>query len=66
MKVICTLDYVDGSKGKSREMYIDQIDTSFLLMNLMSQSVAGLTITRVYRLDKLSDMMKETDDDQQT
>lgn len=59
MKVICTLDYVDGSKSKSRTMSVEQINTSFLLLTLMSKGVAGITITNVHRLDKLSDMLKE-------
>jgi len=64
MKVICTLDYIDGRKSKTRTLDIEQVDTSFLRLTMMQQGVAGITITNVHRLEKLAKALDETTKDE--
>lgn len=45
MKITVTLDYLDGSKSKSVDMYADEFNGAFLVMRLATPGVAGITIT---------------------
>jgi len=54
MKVIATLDYIDGSKSKSRRVYLDQLDTTYLRLKLCEPGVASITITRADLLTQLN------------
>jgi len=58
MKVLVTLDFVDGARSKTSEVYLDVIDTSFMRMTLMQQGVCGITITRCDRLAKVAQQLK--------
>jgi hypothetical protein len=46
MKVEVTLDYYDGSKGRAKQVYIDEIDSFTLKMSMMQSGVCGVTITK--------------------
>lgn len=56
MKVIVTLDYWDGSRSRSKVVYLDQLDTTFLKLKLTEEGVASVTITNATKLGKIADM----------
>lgn len=53
MKIQVTLDYIDGSKSKSADLWQDEFNTQWLLMRLSEPGVAGITITRKDILRKM-------------
>lgn len=53
MKVIATLDYIDGAESKSKLVYLDELNTTYLRLKLMEPGVASITITRADLLKKL-------------
>lgn len=61
MRVTVTKDYLDGSQSKSREIDLDSgISMNQFIFMLTEQGVAGLTITRVLPLLKMTkDLRKE-------
>lgn len=52
MKIQVTLDFVDGSKSKTADLWQDEFNTQWLLMRLSEPGVAGITITRKDVLNK--------------
>jgi len=60
MKVICTLDYYDGTKSKiSKPVELDSINTMSLRLTLCEAGVCSLTITRLDGLPRIMEEMKK-------
>lgn len=53
MKVIATLDYIDGKDSRSKLIHLDELNTTYLRLRLMEPGVASITITRADLLNKL-------------
>ena len=53
MKLLVTIDYWDGSPGKTREVYPEEIQGSQIAMQLNSADVASITLTRIPNLLKV-------------
>jgi hypothetical protein len=54
MKLLATLDYWDGSPGKTKECFGEDITGSAIIRSLMGPGVASITFTRPPDLLKLS------------
>ena len=60
MKAEVTLDYYDGSKGKSKTISLDGFGLSQLSFSMMHGSVCGCTITKIEPLEKAVNKMRGT------
>lgn len=56
MKVLVTLDRLDGTKSQVRELDLEQVSGSQLSFMMMEAQVAGITITKS---DLLTRIQKE-------
>ena len=56
MKVLATVDYIDGSESRTKLVHLDELNTMYLRLKLVEPGVASITITRA---DLLS-MLKKT------
>jgi len=61
MQVIVTLDYYDGSKGKSIVVAAEDIPSRTLMFKMMESGVCGYTVTRLDTLGKLMERMAPED-----
>lgn len=53
MKLIVTIDYWDGTPGKSREVWPDEIHGGQIAMQFSNAAVASITFTRIPDLLKV-------------
>lgn len=62
MKVIATLDYWDGRKSITKIVDIERVAASGqLLLMLQGSGVASVTLTRLEKLDRIADHLKESE-----
>lgn len=59
VKASITLDFYDGSQSKSKEVFLEEVSMHDLIFMMMKAGVAGITITKIERLDKMLSHMKE-------
>lgn len=53
MKVLATLDYIDGAQSKTKLVHLDELNTTYLRLKLLEPGVASVTITRADLMQKL-------------
>lgn len=57
MKVMITLDKYDGSQSQSKEVHMEDIPMSQLLMYMTQGDVASVTITKAQDIRKMVEKM---------
>lgn len=63
MKVTITLDRYDGSQSKQKEVNLEEVQMSDLIMLLTEADTAGVTITKVKDIRKMVERMEEPADE---
>ena len=59
MKVIVSLDMMDGSQSKFRECDSEELPVRDLMWQMMTRDVVGFTVTKLVRLPKMMEMLNE-------
>lgn len=62
MKATITLDSWDGSESKSKDVDLEEVRMSDLIMLMMGAGVAGVTITKHTHLNKAVSKMNQGGD----
>ena len=60
MKVVITLDRYDGSKGKSREIDLENFPSRQMVMMMLESDVCGFTVTKLPSIKKLIQKLGES------
>jgi hypothetical protein len=63
VKVVITLDRYDGSHSKQKEVNLEEVQMSDLIMLLTEAGTAGVTITKVKDIRKMVERMEEPADE---
>ncbi|KAE8546115.1 hypothetical protein [Marinobacter nauticus] len=63
MRVTITLDRYDGSQSKQKEVNLEEVQMSDLIMLLTEADTAGVTITKVKDIRKMVERMEEPADE---